>query len=44
MYNPVLMRGYHGRTAMVYMGPPQDELNDSEEVRVSLRITHEALP
>ena len=44
MYSPVLTRDLHGRIAKVYMGPPQDELNDSEEVLVSLRITHETLP
>ena len=44
MYIPVLTRALHGRTAKVYMGPPQNELNDSEEVLMSLRITHETLP
>ena len=44
VYSPVLTRGLHGRIAKVYMGPPQDKLNDSEEVLVSLRITHETLP
>ena len=41
---PVRTRGLHDRTAKVYMGPPQDELDDFEEVLVSLRITHETLP
>ena len=43
VYNPVLTRGLHGRAAKVYMDPPQDELNDSGEVLVSLCITHETL-